>query len=293
MSPGGRGRLRTALALAPLGLVLGGLFGGALALALAQSLGYAPWFGVDTFPDAAAYRALWGDRAFWASLGLTLHYAVLSTAVAVVLGTALALALARAFPGRRVFGLLYRLPLVVPYAVGIALAIVVMGNGGVASRLAAAFGLIEAPADFPRLLHTHWGWGVVAVYVWKQTPFVAIAVHAVLLGVGRDTEEAAATLGARRWQTVRLVTLPQVMPGIAQAALITFAFNMGAFEAPLILGGGYPDTLPVLAWRLFGDADYRLQVRAMAVVVSIALVSGAVLALHLALAARAARRGGA
>lgn len=283
-------RWRLATGLAPVALVLGGLFGGALVLALGQSLGHAPWFGVRTFPDASAYRDLWSDPAFWRSLGLTLWYSGLATAISVVLGTGIALALVRAFPGRRVFGFVYRAPLVVPYAVGIALAVAVLGPGGIASRLAAAAGLIDAPGDFPRILHTHWGWGIVAVYVWKQTPFVAVAVHAVLLGLGRDGAEAARLLGASPAQAFRLVTLPQILPGIVSASLIVFAFNMGAFEAPLILGGGYPETLPVLAWRLFGDADYRLQVRGMAVVVSIAVVSAALLLATLALWRRGERR---
>ena len=281
-----------ALALAPLALVLGVLFGGALVLALAQALGHAPWFGIDTFPDASAFRDLWTGPAFWRSLGLTLYYAAAATALALGLGTALALALARAFPGRRVFGVLYKLPLMIPYTVGIALALAVMGNGGMASRLAAALGWVDAPGDFPRLLHTHAGWGVIAVYVWKQTPFVAVTVHAVLLGLGRETREAAATLGASRWQTFRLVTLPGVAPGLASAGLIVFAFNMGAFEAPFILGGGHPDTLPVIAWRYFGDADTRLRLQGMATVVSIALISGALLAGWLALRHRGEQRRG-
>ncbi len=64
-------------------------------------------------------------------------------------------------------------------------------------------------------------------------------------------------------------------------SLICFAFNIGAFEAPLILGGGYPDTLPVLAWRYFQDSNYAFQLQGMAVVVSLALVSGLFLAAYL------------
>ena len=266
-----------ALQLAPVLVVVSVLFGAALALAVAQSLGYAPWFGVNTFPDGSHFAALWGSRAFWASLGLTLAYATASTAGALVLGTALAVVLTKAFPGKAVFGTLYKLPLMVPYIVGVALAVLMMGQGGVASRVCAALGVIDDPAQFPRVLHTHHGWGIVAVYVWKQTPFVALVIHAVLLGMGRETQEAAAILGARTWTIFRAVTLPQILPGLVSAGLICFAFSLGAFEAPFILGGGYPDTLPVMAWRLFNDSDYALQVRGMAVVVSIALVAALVL----------------
>ena len=259
------------------------LFGGALVLALAQSLGYAPWFGVNTFPDPRYFASLWSAPAFWASLGLTLGYAGAATLIALLLALPLALLLRAAFPGRRAFGLIYRLPLMVPYTVGIALAVVMLSNGGMLSRLAALLGLIDDPAAFPRILRTHWGWGVIAVYVWKQMPFIALGTYAVLAGLSRDTEEAAALLGADRWTTFRRVTLPQLWPGIVSTTLICFAFNVGAFEAPLILGGGYPDTLPVVAWRLFNDADYARQLEGMAAVVSIALVSGAILFAYLAL----------
>ena len=284
--------MRTALLLAPLVVVLGGLFGGALALAVAQSLGFAPWFGVRAFPDPSHFAALWGSGAFWASLGLTLGYAGAATLGALALGTALALALGRAFRGRGAARAALRVPLVVPYTVGIALAVVMLGNGGVLARAGAALGLLADPGDFPRILHTHAGWGVIAVYVWKQAPFVMLVVGAGLAGMGRETREAAATLGAGPWTTFRLVTLPQIVPALTTAALISLAFNVGAFEAPFILGGGHPDTLPVLAWRDFNDADYTRQLRGMAAVVSLVIVAGAILGVWLLLYRRWERRVG-
>ena len=62
------------------------LFGGALVLAILQSLGFAPWFGVNTFPDFSYFGALWGSSTFWVSLGLTLYYATVSTVIALILG---------------------------------------------------------------------------------------------------------------------------------------------------------------------------------------------------------------
>jgi putative spermidine/putrescine transport system permease protein len=274
---------RPTLGLLPLGVVMIVLFGGVLLLALLQSLGFAPWIGVNSFPNLTSFTALWSSAGFWLSLWFTLYYSLAATVIALVLAIGLAQGLMQAFPERALFGSLSRLPLVVPYAVGIALAVIMMGNGGVLSRLAATLGWIDDPAQFPRLLNTHAGWGVIAVYVWKQLPFMALSIHAVLIGAGREQAEAAAVLGANRHQIFRQITWPQIVPGIVSSTLICFAFNMGAFEAPFILGGGFPDTLPVLAWRYFNDADYTLQLRAMAVVVSIGLVAGLLIALYLAL----------
>ncbi len=278
------------LQLLPVMTVLTVLFGGALVLGVAQSLGFAPWFGVNTFPDFSYFAALWGDSFFWRSLGLTLYYAIAATAISLVMGILLALALVRTFPSKKLYKYLYKLPLMIPYTVGIALAVIMMGNGGMISRLMAFAGFIDDPGQFPQILKTHMGWGVIAVYVWKQTPFVALTIYAVLLGVGRETEEAAAILGANKRQIFFQVTLPQILPGIISSTLIIFAFNIGAFEAPFILGGGFPDTLPVVAWRYFNDADYTLQLQGMATVVSIALVAGVILYSYLAFYRRYERR---
>lgn len=272
---------RTLFMLMPVAICLGGLFGAATVMAFAQSLGYAPWFGINTFPDVSHFAALWGDKAFWFSLGLTLYYAITATAIALVLAIMLALALIRAFPGKALYKYIYKLPIMIPYTVGIALAVIMMGKGGIMSRLAATVGLIDDPAQFPNLLNSHAGWGIIAVYVWKQAPFMTLTIYAVLLGVGRDTEEASTILGASKWQTLRLVTLPQILPGIVTATLICFAFNIGHFEAPLLMGGGYPDTLPVIAWQYFNDADYTRQLQGMATVVTIFMVAGGIVFAYL------------
>ena len=276
--------------LLPVLTVLTVLFGGALVLGVAQSLGFAPWFGVNTFPDFSYFAALWGDVFFWKSLGLTLYYAIAATLLSLIFGILLALALVRTFPSKTMYKYLYKLPLMIPYTVGIALAVIMLGNGGMLSRLMAFAGFIDDPSQFPQILKTHMGWGIIAVYVWKQTPFVALTIYAVLLGVGRETEEAAAILGANKRQIFFQVTLPQILPGIISSTLIIFAFNIGAFEAPFILGGGFPDTLPVVAWRYFNDADYTLQLQGMATVVSIALVAGVILYSYLAFYRRYERR---
>ncbi|WP_282092465.1 ABC transporter permease [Epibacterium ulvae] len=278
--------------LLPVMLVLTVLFGGALLLGVAQALGFAPWFGVNTFPDTSHFAALWSDPVFWRSLGFTLYYAFVATGLAVVFGVLLALALRESFAGKTLFKYIYKLPLMIPYAVGIALAVLLLGNGGMASRMMAFVGVIDDPSQFPQILKTHAGWGIIAVYVWKQLPFVALTVYAVLLGLGRETEEAAKVLGANRWQVFWHVTLPQILPAIVSSSLIITAFNIGAFEAPFILGGGFPDTLPVVAWRYFNDADYTLQLRGMAVVVTLAIVSGVVLFAYLGTYRRFERKRG-
>ena len=267
--------------LAPVVLTISVLFFGALIVALLQSFGYAPLYGINEFPTLRYYRGLFTMPGFWSSVGLTFYYALVPTIVGTVLSIYLALSLRRRFRGKRWVQFIYKLPLMIPYLVGVALTIVVFGNGGILARAAFAVGLIETTRDFPRFLYSHQGWGIMIVYLWKQIPFTTLIIYSVLMGLGRESEEAAATLGAGRWQTFWHVTLPQIMPGIVSATIIVFAFNFGSFEVPFILGGGFPNTLPVEAFRAFDDPDYSRRLRAMAIVMVIGLLSGAVLLTYL------------
>lgn len=285
-------RLYVPLMLAPAIGVLLVLYVGALLFAALQSFGYAPLYGINKFPTLEYYSALFSADGFWWSVGYTFYYAMVPTVVATVLGVYLALIMQKRFRGSRWLRVIYKLPLMVPYLVGIGLAIVLLANGGIIARLCYALGIIQSTGDFPRLIASYGGWGIMWVYVWKQLPFTTMVVFSVLIGLGRDTEEAARMLGANRKQVFWLVTLPQIMPGVVSASLIVFAFNFGSFEAPMILGAGYPNTLPVEAWRAFDDANYARRLSAMAIVMLVALISGAILLTYIGLYRRFERNRG-
>ena len=274
--------VRLTLMLAPVLFVLIFLYLGALLAALAQSLGHAPIYGVTDFPTGRYYRALWGSSTFWQSAGLTLYYALAPTLIGTFLSIALALALRRKFAGRRVMSVLTRLPLVVPYLVGVALTALLWSNGGLVARVLYAFGAIESTRDFPRLFYTGSGVGIMLVYLWKQVPFQTLILTSVLAGLNPDIEAAARVAGASPRQTFWHVTLPRLMPGVLAATLIVFAFNFGSFEVPFLLGGS-PNTLPVLAWRAFDDVDVSERLSGTAIIVVVSVVSSLLLTLYLAL----------
>ncbi len=276
-------RLYVPLMLAPVMIVLLVLFAGALIVALLQSFGHAPLYGVREFPTTRYYQELFALPGFWRSVFYTFYYAVVPTVVGTVLSIFLALTLRKRFTGKGLFQYVYKLPLMIPYLVGVTITILMFSNGGIIARLLYAVGLIESTRDFPRMLYTHAGWGIMIVYLWKQIPFTTLIIYSVLMGLGRESEEAAATLGANRWQAFWHVTLPQIMPGIISATVIVFAFNFGSFEVPFILGGGFPNTLPVEAWRAFDDADYSRRLRAMAIIMFIGLISGLLLFTYLSI----------
>lgn len=261
------------LGLAPAGLVLVLAFGGALLGSLLQSLGHAPLVGVDEFPTLRYYRAVLGDASAASALARTLATALPAAALSALLGTALGLALgARRGPAAA----LAQLPLLVPYVVAVALATVWLGGGGVLARLAFALGAIEASGDWPRWLDGPSGAGVVLTFVWKQVPFVALLVAALREGADRDLEEVAQVFGANRWQVLRYAVMPRVAPAVVAATAIVLAYDLGALEVPLLLGGGTRDTLAVATWRAYADPDLAQRPFAMALgwsVTALALVA--------------------
>lgn len=247
------------------------LFGGGLALALLQSVGYLPAIGRTTF-SLDAYRQIFSDREFYQSLLLSLWIALASTAVSTVLAIACALALRRAFRGRRLATFIFQLNIPIPHLVGAIGILFLFSQSGFLARLGHRVGLIQTPNDFPALVFDPFAIGIILEYVWKGTCFIGIILLAVLQSTGDGYENVARTLGASRWQRFRSVTLPLLLPGILSSSILVFAFTFGAFEVPLLLGQRYPSALPVLAYRRYTDVDLNARPEAMAISVVIAVV---------------------
>ncbi|WP_068082993.1 ABC transporter permease [Polycladidibacter stylochi] len=259
--------------LLPFTLLIGGSITLSLGFSLATSLGYAPWFGVNNFPNFTTYWQTWASSAFWLALAYTLYYAVISSLLATAFAILLAIAINKNIPFINKLSKINGLPLFLPYILGIALAIIMLGKGGIFSRLCAAFGIIDDPAQFPAILNTHYGWGIIFVFVWKQLPFLTLVISAALNAIPANQKEMAMILGANKWQILYRIILPQVMPHTASALVLCMAYNISSFEVPLILGGGYPYTLPVIAYNYYINPDYSYQIQAMVLIVHMAIIS--------------------
>ncbi|MEO6712319.1 MAG: ABC transporter permease subunit [Mycobacteriales bacterium] len=275
--------------LTPAVTVVGVLFVGGLGLGVAQSFGYQP-FLPDWDWSLDGYRALWRDPAVTASVGLTLRVAVVSTAVATVLGVAAGLRLHSLVRGRRTITAVFASTLAVPHIVGALAMVLLLSQSGLLSRFAHAAGLASTPADFPALTADGFGWGIIAEYVWKETPFVALVVLAALSGGIDELHGVARTLGAGPWQRLRHVVLPLIAPAVAAASVLVFAFSFGSYEVPALLGRPYPAGLPVVALQYQRDVDLNARPEAMAVAILIAVVVAAVVAGYLALIRRLSGR---
>ena len=281
--------VRTWAALTPAVTLVLTLFGGAVVLALVRSFGL---LGTDPSarPSLDAYRRLLVDPEVGRSLLLTLHVAVVSSTLVVVLGIGAALLLRGLGRGRRLTTTLFQLNLPVPHVIGAVAILSLLGQSGLLSRAATRIGMIDEPASFPALVFDPYAIGIIVQYVWKEVPFVGIVALAILHSTGDDLEEAARTLGATSWQRLRHVTLPLLLPGVLSAAVIVFAFTFGTFEVPLLLGSSFPAVLPVLAHQRYTDVDLASRPEAMAISAVITLLVLAVVVAGTTLARRTVRQ---
>lgn len=281
---------RAWLALAPTLLAVGVLFGASLLYALLQSLGYLTIIDEPRLSLAAYRNVLVGptaaSREFWPSLGFSLWVSGAATllSAAGALGLGLLLSRRRRPAGPAELGAL-NLNLALPHLVWAIAVLLLFSQSGLAARLAYALGLIGGPEQFPVLVRDLWGLGIILGYVGKEIPFLTLVVLAVLRTQSADYDLVAENLGASPWQRLRHVTLPLVLPALGAAALLVFAFVLGAYEVPAILGVRYPRMLAVLSLDLFLNPDLRARAEGMAVAVLMSIV-----VLLVALGARALRR---
>jgi len=246
-------------------------FGLPLAMAVLGSVGIGTVGVRGTGFTLEHYGVLLTDRVHLDALGMSLYLAVAPTVVALALGVPLARALATGFPGRRVFGALYKIPLVVPSIVAAFIVLTLLDRGGIASRVLAPFGLTP-----PRLVRDPWAIGAVLALSWKAVPFVALIVAGGFASLPADLVPAARTLGAGRRRALWLVELPLVLPSITAAGLLVFVTSTGSFAIPWLLGPVYPAPLSLLMyagafeenrWAMVGAMGTTLSVMAALVLV--------------------------
>ena len=232
------------------------------------TLTWAQFVEATTSPRVmASYRLTFGS-----SLAAALLNAVFGLLVAWVL-------VRYRFPGHRVVDALVDLPFALPTAVaGIALTALYAQNGWIGQWL--PFRVSFTPL------------GVFVALVFIGLPFVVRTVQPVLEDVNRELEEAAATLGANRWQTVRHVVLPIVMPALLTGFALAFARALGEYGSVIFIAGNMPmvsEITPLLIITKLEQYDYA---GATAIAVVMLVISFAMLLVINALQAWSRKRQG-
>src|SRR5690606_9333561 len=211
-----------------------------IAAAVIQVLGLDP---SEAWDIATAPRAL---AAYRISFGLSL----LAAAINLVMGTLTAWALVRyRFPGRRVVDAMIDLPFALPTAVaGIALATLYSGNGWI-GRWLEPLGL---QVSFTPL-------GILVALVFIGLPFVVRTVQPVLQDLDASLEEAAASLGATRFQAMRLIVLRHLTPAALTGFTLAFSRAVGEYGSVIFIAGNIPhvsEVAPLLIVVKLEQYDY-------------------------------------
>ena len=203
--------------------------------------------------STAGWAKIWAElssprtlSAFRVSFGCALLAAMINA----VFGSLVAWVLVRYdFPGRRFVDALIDLPFALPTAVaGIALTALYAENGWIGGLLA-PFGIKVA---FTPL-------GIMVALVFVGLPFVVRTVEPVLRESGKDLEEAAALLGARRWRILVRVVLPPLLPAVMTGFTLAFARAIGEYGSVIFIAGNMPgrsEILPLLIVVKLEQFDY-------------------------------------
>ncbi len=212
----------------------------------------------------------WAD--FWstitaprvvASYRLSFGGSLIAGLINAVFGLIVAWVLARySFPGKRVVDALVDLPFALPTAVaGIALAAVYAPNGWIGSVLK-PYGIKVAFTEL----------GVLVALTFVGLPFVVRTLQPVIENLEPELEEASASLGATRLQTLRRVVLPQLLPALLTGFALAFARALGEYGSVVFISGNMPgrtEITPLLIVTKLEQYDYR-GATALAVVMLVA-----------------------
>jgi multiple sugar transport system permease protein len=229
---------RAYLLLLPTAILLIAIIGYPTAWAIGQStfsdtLGEAPHFiGFANYANA-----LWGQQApqFWRAVGDGFFFAVVCSAIELVLGVGMALLLNGLVRFRGALRSFVLVPWAIPTAVGAVLWQYMLQPTGIINAILGHQIIWTAGAWTPRL-------SIVIIDVWKTTPFIGLLVLAGLQIIPGEVYEAARVDGASAWQRFRWVTLPLAKPAILVALLFRLLDLLRLYDVPSILTNGANDT---------------------------------------------------
>jgi sulfate transport system permease protein len=211
-------------------------------------------------------------REFWsivsaprtvAAYELSIGAAAAGALINAMLGPALAWSLVRYdFPGQRIVDALVDLPLALPTSVaGITLTALYAGNGWI-GRWFVPLGIRIAFAPL----------GVIVALTFVGLPFAVRTVQPVIEDLDPESEEAAATLGASRFQTLIRVIAPALLPAIFTGFALAFARALGEYGSVVFISGNLPmrtEVVPLLIMNKLEQFDYAAATAIAVVMLSI------------------------
>lgn len=208
------------------------------------------------------------DERVVASYKLTFGASLIGAIINAVFGLIVAWVLVRyRFPGKRLLDAMVDLPFALPTAVsGIALAAIYAPAGWVGRYLAP----LGIEAAYSRL-------GVTIALTFIGLPFVVRTLQPALQDLEKEVEEAAASLGAGRWQTFRRIILPALLPPLITGFALAFARAVGEYGSVVFIAGNMPMKTEISSLLIILKLDQYDYAGATAIAVAMLLASFALL----------------
>ncbi len=226
------------------------------------------WQTTETWGD---FTSRLGNLPFYRALSFTLTYTFTTVPLLMALGFMIALAvntLPGALKGLTIFFSL--LPMIVTPIIGSLILFWMIDSRGVIGSL------LQYLADDPNLslkASTPLVWISIIVYgIWHSAPFAFVVFYAGLQTLPQDTLESAQIDGATRWQQIRYVTIPHLMPLVTFVALIKLMDNFRVFEE--IVGFNAEAHATSLSWIIFNDLGGETRLLSSASATSVLTIIG-------------------
>ena len=237
---------------------------------------YLPLFGVAVYSVNSAkssllwqgfslkwYAQLFDNESILHTAWNTLELALVSTLIATVLGTLVAIGMNR-FPWSRkansILDVLLHIPVVTPDII-------------MAGALVVTFGALRAISDVfePGMVN------MIIGHITFQIAFVALVVRSRLASIGHDVEEAARDLFAGNWYVMRRVMLPLMLPGVVAGAMLAFTLSLDDFVLSFFTSGPDSQTLPLYIYAAVrkGVTPEIHALSTLVVLITVVLVVGA------------------
>ncbi|GLS17802.1 sugar ABC transporter permease [Labrys miyagiensis] len=226
-----------------------------------------------SFAGLKHYQAIFNDPVFWASLGHTLYFTCMSVIFHMIIGMVFALMLNsdRINPTlRNVLRVLYILPWLFTAVIIAVIWRLLLEPNGVVNSILMQLGIIGSKIEWfsspETALHA-----VTFANIWAGYPLFMVSLLAGLQGIPRDFYEAADIDGAKAYQKLIFITIPQLMPIIISISLLDFIWTMQVFPLIWITTGGGPiyatEVLSTYTYKLAFSSYNLSQASASAVVI--------------------------
>jgi putative spermidine/putrescine transport system permease protein len=257
------------------------LIGGGLIETVKESMGYIPVLGLNTF-SLDSYKEIFRQNSFLRDL----LYSVYIAGTATILSTFLGIIIAYCFVTSRnsrikaIVKKTLQMGLIIPYLYVVFLAMITLSQTGFTSRLMYNIGVLKDLKSFPELIFDRMGLGIIWVYVFKGTPFIALFVLNVMSKISSTYEDVAKSLSASGLTILRKIYMPLSSRAIIWTSCIVFAYALGSFEVPYLLGNISPVSLSARLYSLFINPDLNSIPKGMALNIIIIVLGGAIVGVY-------------